>query len=238
MTGTSRPSPSTAHSTQRSSTSATAASASVRASAAAASWSAPVGQAEADAVAVAALLAGEHRVVGLPGPVVRRHQQIPDREVKVHPLAARLGRADEHAGQPLPERQAAQVEQQRLAVADGQRADVGRGDRLVGAEPAEAAGQQRRRPGGGRGGRQVGQVRLVGAGERPEGGRALQAPILGEPAGQDDLDGVHQNVGSSGGTKSTSRSQPSFSSLIVWIAMALALASRSGSAWYSETQQR
>ena len=42
----------------------------------------------------------------------------------------------------------------------------------------------------------------------------------------------------SGSVTSTSRSQPSFSSLSVWIATALALASRSGSAWYSDTQQR
>ncbi len=45
-------------------------------------------------------------------------------------------------------------------------------------------------------------------------------------------------LGSDGSTTSTSRSQPSFSSLMCWIATALALASRSGSAWYSETQQR
>ena len=46
------------------------------------------------------------------------------------------------------------------------------------------------------------------------------------------------NDGSCGSTTSTSRSQPSFSSLMCWIATALALASRSGSAWYSDTQQR
>ena len=45
-------------------------------------------------------------------------------------------------------------------------------------------------------------------------------------------------VGSVGSVTSRSRSQPSFSSLRVWIATALALASRSGSAWNSETQQR
>ena len=41
-----------------------------------------------------------------------------------------------------------------------------------------------------------------------------------------------------GSGTSVSRSQPSFSSLMCWIATAFALASRSGSAWYSETQQR
>ena len=46
------------------------------------------------------------------------------------------------------------------------------------------------------------------------------------------------NVGSVGSVTSRSRSQPSFSSLMCWIATALALASRSGSAWNSDTQQR
>jgi hypothetical protein len=45
-------------------------------------------------------------------------------------------------------------------------------------------------------------------------------------------------VGSLGSTTEVSRSQPSFSSLMCWIATALALASRSGSAWNSETQAR
>ena len=39
-------------------------------------------------------------------------------------------------------------------------------------------------------------------------------------------------------TMARSRSQPSFSILIISIATALALASRSGRAWYSDTQQR
>ncbi len=46
------------------------------------------------------------------------------------------------------------------------------------------------------------------------------------------------SVGSFGSVTLVSRSKPSFSSLMCSIAMALALASRSGSAWYSETQQR
>ena len=41
-------------------------------------------------------------------------------------------------------------------------------------------------------------------------------------------------VGSVGSVTASSRSQPSFSSLSVWIATALALASRSGSAWNSD----
>ena len=45
-------------------------------------------------------------------------------------------------------------------------------------------------------------------------------------------------MGSVGSVTAVSRSQPSFSSLMVWMATALALASRSGIAWYSETQQR
>ena len=45
-------------------------------------------------------------------------------------------------------------------------------------------------------------------------------------------------LGSVGSATSSSRSQPSFSSFSVWIATALALASRSGSAWNSDTQQR
>ena len=46
------------------------------------------------------------------------------------------------------------------------------------------------------------------------------------------------SVGSVGSVTATSRCQPSFSSLMCWIATALAFASRSGRAWYSETQQR
>ena len=45
-------------------------------------------------------------------------------------------------------------------------------------------------------------------------------------------------LGSLGSGTSRSRSQPSFSSLMCWIAIAFALASRSGTAWNSETQQR
>ena len=44
--------------------------------------------------------------------------------------------------------------------------------------------------------------------------------------------------GSVGSVTFSSRSQPSFSSLMCWIATAFAFASRSGIAWYSETQQR
>src|SRR5439155_6708671 len=57
-------------------------------------------------------------------------------------------------------------------------------------------------------------------------GRRLPAP------------GRHGSVGSTGSVTSVSRSQPSFSSLMCWIATAFAFASRSGSAWYSDTQQR
>src|SRR5438477_386824 len=46
------------------------------------------------------------------------------------------------------------------------------------------------------------------------------------------------NVGSLGSGTSTSRSHPSFSSLMCWMATALAFASKSGSDWNSETQQR
>ncbi len=46
------------------------------------------------------------------------------------------------------------------------------------------------------------------------------------------------NDGSVGSVTAVSRSQPSFSSLMVWIATALAFASSSGSASNSETQQR
>ena len=45
-------------------------------------------------------------------------------------------------------------------------------------------------------------------------------------------------VGSAGSVTLVSRSQPSFSSLMCSMATALAFASRSGMAWYSETQQR
>ena len=45
-------------------------------------------------------------------------------------------------------------------------------------------------------------------------------------------------LGSAGSVTARSRSQPSFSSLMCWMATALALASRSGRAWYSDTQQR
>src|SRR5262249_33324924 len=47
-----------------------------------------------------------------------------------------------------------------------------------------------------------------------------------------------ERLRSAGSGTSTSRSQPSFSSLMCWMATALAFESRSGSAWYSETQQR
>ena len=50
--------------------------------------------------------------------------------------------------------------------------------------------------------------------------------------------GVVVKLGSAGSGTLTSRSQPSFSSFRCWIATALALASRSGIAWNSETQQR
>lgn len=45
-------------------------------------------------------------------------------------------------------------------------------------------------------------------------------------------------VGSCGSVTPVSRSQPSFSSLMCSMAIALALASKSGIAWYSEIQQR
>src|SRR5208283_1289918 len=45
-------------------------------------------------------------------------------------------------------------------------------------------------------------------------------------------------VGSAGSVTLVSRSQPSFSSLMCSIAIAFAFASRSGRAWYSETQHR
>src|SRR5690348_11798150 len=45
-------------------------------------------------------------------------------------------------------------------------------------------------------------------------------------------------LGSVGSVTDVSRSIPSFSSLMCWMATALAFASRSGNAWYSETQQR
>src|SRR5262249_10057684 len=44
--------------------------------------------------------------------------------------------------------------------------------------------------------------------------------------------------GSLGSGTAVSRSQPSFSSLMCWIATAFALASRSGKAWNSETHAR
>ena len=51
-------------------------------------------------------------------------------------------------------------------------------------------------------------------------------------------DGATTAHGSTGSWKSVSRSQPSFSTFTCWIAIALAFASRSGIAWYSDTQQR
>jgi hypothetical protein len=46
------------------------------------------------------------------------------------------------------------------------------------------------------------------------------------------------NCGSCGSGTASSRIQPSFSSLMCWMATALAFASRSGKDWYSDTQQR
>src|SRR5579864_5724790 len=119
--------------------------------------------------------------------------------------------------------------------------------RRKGAEAGETAGEQ----GGGAprrrqraGGRQ--EEGLVRAGERREARLPMMDAVQPEAPRQHDRGGAHGGsyaggslkLGSASALKSVSRSQPSFSSLMCWMAMALALASRSGSAWYSDTQQR
>ena len=83
--------------------------------------------------------------------------------------------------------------------------------------------------------RQVGRTRLERAGSRRRrpvaAGRRRRPPPAAAPR--------HATLFfSSGSATVRSRSHPSFSSLMCSIAMALPPASRSGSAWYSETQQR
>ena len=75
------------------------------------------------------------------------------------------------------------------------------------------------------------------------GGRVAPAfPDLQQLRGRGRVHGAQPagtvKLGSAGSGTPTSRSQPSFSSLRCWIATAFAFASRSGIAWYSETQQR
>ena len=101
--------------------------------------------------------------------------------------------------------------------------------------PARSSAAHRGRP------RQQGERPLDrGRGRRPRSqasSRSRSVERAHRPASSRQVDGLVK-VGSVGSVTSWSRSQPSFSSLMCWIATALALASRSGSAWYSETQQR
>ena len=86
-------------------------------------------------------------------------------------------------------------------------------------------------------------ARTRGQQDKPAlGGARLRAPLPGQQQvrrrGRADRGEGHEDQGSGSSVKLVSRSHPSFSTLTCCSAMALALESRSGMAWYSDTQQR
>ena len=126
-------------------------------------------------------------------------------------LRARVLPADPRAEQP-----AAQQHQPVVPLADG---EVSGGDPSWPAEAASASATARR----------------AGGISWP---RSQSWMSSADVSWRMDQDAGSVNEGSGCSVDRVSRIQPSFSSLMCWMATALALASRSGSAWYSDTQQR
>ena len=121
------------------------------------------------------------------GPVlVRRDQEVADPQLEVQRLGA--VRARQHRVDPLADADAAQVEQQRLAVADRERGDrIRRHRRLERPEPLQAAGEQRRRPlRGQQAAGPLGEEGLVGPVERSQ--RRVAASLAARPEAAGQLD--------------------------------------------------
>ena len=132
-------------------------------------------------------------------------------------LRSARGAGAEHAEQG-PEGQLVQAQQQQVALRDGHGAE------LVAARAGQGGREHRQRAA------QVvlGRALFPGRQQQFPGQRAHRLAVLhGWPR---DHACVEVKVGSVGSVTETSRSQPSFSSLMCWIATAFALASRSGSA--------
>ena len=170
---------------------------------------------------------GQHHLVLVARSRARLHEQFGDRQVEIHGLTAR--RALQHAREAITERRAAQVQQQRLAIAAGEAArELG-----AAASPTDLQHAAPEQPGDALRPGDVVAVEepfLVSARRRAHSDRAIDAPVHDHPVRESRP--RHQGatkLGSAGSGTSRSRSMPSFSSLMCWMATALALASRSGS---------
>ena len=188
----------------------------------------------------------------------RRSSPVGRRSVSVRRRPSSGDAEPAHRRRPGPAAPAAELEFERLAAACIARsASAGVASRLLGRRQQSraaprcarrpAATTRTRRPRCAQRGEQRGDERRAvvrvksrsrssARAERSQSRRATACRWHGMHVGVTPRPG--RDLGSARLDVSGSRSQPSFSSLSVWIAIAFALASRSGSAWYSQTQQR
>lgn len=179
-----------------------------------------------------------------------------DIEIENHATTGRGARR--HRFYPWAERHPVDGGEQRFPVADRQITEGIGGDR---ADRPQSNHRRRQQDGGAlgnRGGeRKIREQCLFRTRQAPDARLRMPLPVPPQTmAKRDDDLGAHRTssgagsrkdrnqpsgwlkLGSDGSVTSRSRSQPSFSSFRDWMATALALASSSGNAWNSETQQR